>query len=551
MGQDAQPRGGFSAGGTSDELRFVAMPEKCYMKRGCVGVLLALFLAGQSATGGGVRPAVREAAGGGELPVSSRIKEEPVSANGTESGTMGRTDHTVPFEVRGTALYDAPAGEQPSDLYAIKVNGRPVFVYQARVSAVPENKRYEGVQRPLDQTELAAFAYWDMSSAADVEIVSKRTVEKVAVRPLSRRIKPGVDGNRITFRLSEPGSLVVEVNDFHEALHFFVNPPETDPVTPETPGVRYFGPGVHHAGRIVLQSGETVCIAGGAVVHGVIYAKDAQDVRVQGRGILDASTIPRGKERNLLCFERCRNVSVSGIILRDPHVWAAKTTECEGVEFKNVKLIGCWRYNSDGFDFVDSRNVRVADCFVRSFDDSIVMKSMGHGGADIHGITVEDCVVWTDWGVSLGITYETRTERIRDIVFRNCDVLHNMACRGALTINPSDRAEIRDVLFEDIRVEDARSGLVELVVEQTEFGKDEKRGRIRGVRFKDIAVVDGPFPYSILRGFDPDHRVEDVSFENLRIHGKLISSAEAGDFRVGPHVRDVRFSAASGSEPLE
>jgi polygalacturonase len=300
---------------------------------------------------------------------------------------------------------------------------------------------------------------------------------------------------------------------------------------------------MHEAGIIKLKSNETVFIAGGAVVHGLIHAAGARNVRVLGRGILDASRFKRMEARpEMLRFERCTDVAVSGIILRDPHKWAVVPWDCERVTIEDVKLIGCWRYNSDGFDLVDCREVRVRHCFVRSFDDSIVVKSFL--GRAIRDVRVADCVVWTDWGVSLGVTYETRTDRIADISFRDCDVLHNIACRGALTINPSDRAEIRDVRFEDIRVEDARSGLIELVVEKTRFGKDPQRGNIRGVRFRNVAVLGGPVPPSIIRGYDAAHTVEDVTIEGLVIHGRPIRDAKGGRVRIGPHAKDVRFAPA-------
>ncbi len=438
--------------------------------------------------------------------------------------------------------YPAPDGEEASEHYAVKVDGRQVFAYQARVSAQPTNRAWGGRQRSLDETELAAFAYWDMSGPVEVEIVSERRVENVTVRPLSLGIEPMVEGNRISFRLAAPCHLVVEVGGIHHALHLFANPLEQRPPTPETRGVRYFGAGIHNAGDIVLGSNETVYIAGGAVVHGVIRAYASQNIRVLGRGILDASGIERREGKNMLYFGDCRNVVVSGIVLRDPPVWAARPANCDGVRFSNVKLIGCWRYNSDGFDFVDCRDVHVSRCFVRSFDDSIVVKSFSKDGQDIRNVTVEDCVIWTDWGVSLGVTYETRTAHIEDIVFRDCDIVHNIACRGALTINPSDSAEISHVRFEKIRVEDARSGLVELVVEKTQWAKDEERGKIKDVIFRDVTVVGGPFPFSRIKGWDETHGVADVTFENLIIHGKQILSAEDGRFAVGPHVENVTFA---------
>ncbi|MCL5270201.1 MAG: endopolygalacturonase, partial [bacterium] len=196
-------------------------------------------------------------------------------------------------------VYPAPADEKPCDLYTLKVNGQPVFVYQARVSAKPLNKMWTGEQRPLDQTELAGFATWDMAGPVEVEVVSSRPAGEVIIRPLRLGIKPEVSGNRITFKLDAPGPVVVEVDGIHGALHLFANHLETGAPAPDAPGVRYFGPGIHRPGRIELKSNETVYIAGGAVVHGVIHAADAEHVRVMGRGILDASTFERRDRSNI------------------------------------------------------------------------------------------------------------------------------------------------------------------------------------------------------------------------------------------------------------
>ena len=198
-------------------------------------------------------------------------------------------------------------------------------------------------------------------------------------------------------------------------------------------------------------------------------------------------------------------------------------------------------HNSDGFDLVDTCNAVVRHCFVRSFDDSIIVKSFNSGS--IHNILVADCVVWTDWGFSLGVTYETRTDTINDITFRECDILHNIACRGALGMNPNDRAALSNIRFEDIRVEDARSGLIEVVIERSRYAKDPEPGQIRDIYFKDIDVTGGPFPPSIVHGHSERHTVENVTFENITIHGKRIDGPDAGQFQVGEHAKNVRFIA--------
>src|SRR5512137_2812713 len=75
----------------------------------------------------------------------------------------------------------APAGEQLSDDFDVSVAGRAASVYRCRVSAVPLNQVWPGYQRPLDQTELAGFAYWDMAGPAPVEIRCRRAPKSVAV----------------------------------------------------------------------------------------------------------------------------------------------------------------------------------------------------------------------------------------------------------------------------------------------------------------------------------------------------------------------------------
>jgi len=94
----------------------------------------------------------------------------------------------------------APAGEALSDLYRLTVNGQAVPVLVCRVSAVPFNQGWPGYQRPLDQTELAGFASWDMGQPVQVEIQSLRKVQSAVVRPASLGIQPEVKDDRIRFK---------------------------------------------------------------------------------------------------------------------------------------------------------------------------------------------------------------------------------------------------------------------------------------------------------------------------------------------------------------
>jgi len=484
------------------------------------------------------------------------IAADTKAGDGPQQAAGGKEDAVTTFP--------GPAGEEPSDDFKVRVNGKPVFVYRARVSAVPLNQVWPGYQRPLDQTELASFAYWDMAGPVLVEIASKRPLGEVAIRPTSLGIRPELRGDRISFRLAEPRHLTVEVNGTHHALHLFASPPEQDVPSPEDPNVRYFGPGTHRPGRIVLGSNETVYVAGGAVVYGSVHATGAENVAVRGRGIIDVGPFPRGDGGGAIRLSDCRNVTIDGVVMRDPDVWCCSLFGCRNAAISNVKLIGLWRYNADGIDLCNSQDVTVTDSFVRSFDDSIVLKGLKgrYDDRPVSRIRVRRCVIWNDWGRAMEIGAETCAPEICDVVFEDCDVIRT--CHIAMDVQHGDRATVEDIRFENIRVEidddayppkmqrerDEKYGagkssycptLLVLVIRKNYYSKDPERGRIRDVVVKDVVVTGKHVPRSSIRGHDEKHLVENVRIESLRIGGRVISTAEEGRFTIGEHVRNVEF----------
>jgi len=473
-----------------------------------------------------------------------------------------------------------------SDDFEVFIDGRRVECHGARVSAGPLNQMWPGYQRPLDQTELASFATWDMGGPVQVEVVSKRPVEKVVVRPRSRGIVPIVEGNRIRFTLDRPAQITVEVNGYHHALHLFGNPPETEMPDADDPNVIFFGPGVHEAGKITPKSGQTVYIAPGAVVYGAIEARDAEGIKILGRGILDESLIERTHDMyfedvddepfGAITLHGCHDVEINGIITRDPNVYNVTILACTDVRVRNVKVIGSWRYNSDGIDLLNSSNVTVERCFVRSFDDSLVVtgwprfRGVPCGHLPCRDIVFQDCVIWNDWGRALEIGATCCAPDITNVTFRNCDIIRvaDVAC----DVQNVGRAQVENIRFEDIRVElddslpalqfqkkredvysDRSEGtfcpwLCLAEVKTNVYTVDEEKGRVKGVVFKDIVATCRDNPRSYLSGFDGDHLVEDVTFENVVINGRKVTDVESARLVVKDHVRGVKFASGTTGE---
>jgi hypothetical protein len=472
----------------------------------------------------------------------------------------------------GIISWPAPAGEALSEAYQLQVNGKPVPVYACRVSAVPFNQVWPGYQRPLDQTELAGFACWDMQGPVRVEVQVQRAVQSVVVRPTSLGIQPAIEGNRISFSLERPGPLVVEIDGPHCALHLFASPPEKDAPAPEAPGVRYFGPGVHRPGRIELQSNETVYLAGGAVVYGSIHANQATNIRIAGRGVLDVGPFERGEGGGAIRLSDCSDVTIEGLVMRDPDVWCCSLFGCSRVTISNVKLVGLWRYNADGIDVCNSQDVVVSDSFVRAFDDALVIKGLksqqnSFDDRPVRNVQFRRCVIWCDWGRAMEIGAETCAPEIAGITFADCDIVRTTHI--AIDIQHGDRAAVRDIRFERIRVEiddhnppprmqqnrdekypdDAQEGycptLLEIVIRKNSYSQDEDRGTVRDIVFQDITVFSRLQPPSSFRGFDAEHAVEGVTIRNLRFNDRPIRDAIEARLTVGPHARGVQFAAAA------
>ena len=363
--------------------------------------------------------------------------------------------------------------------YEVKIDGTACRVQKARVSAMPFNKVWNGAQRPLSQTEEAYFVTVDMEHTINMEICVKEGFERYEIRPLSFDLSDKRVQNTVTLTIDQPRHFTFEADGFHNALHVFINPKSQKPAL--SSNTLYYGKGAHNAGLIWLKSNQTLYIEEGAVVYGVVYAKDAHNVTIAGRGVLDSSPYRRGNDigegghsvidalnakgiseadikfTGNLVLHHCKNVTVEGIILKDAPLWALITRNgCENITIDNVKIVGQWRYNADGIDICTSKNVIVKNCFVRSFDDCFVARGAYLDGedGDVENVTVENCVLWCDWGKSLEVWCGHKPTCIRNVTFQNNYLIH--LCNTAMNITTwygSGRSIIQNITYENIHID--------------------------------------------------------------------------------------------------
>ena len=493
--------------------------------------------------------------------------------------------------------------------YTVKINQKTIDTNTAYVSAAPINRRWPGHQRDISQREAIQFVSLECDEPIAFEITCNFDYNpaSVKIRPKSLGIKPTVTDGKIRFTLEKPAYFTVEPTDRTRALHIFADPIKTYGVNPDDKNVIYFGAGEHDAGIIELTDGQTLFIDEGAVVYASVKAEDAKDIKILGRGILDNSknrekilfeASAEGNETAVLNAERshtvqleyCDNVEIDGITMRDSLVYNIRPIGCQNLKIKNVKIIGCWRYNSDGIDMHNCRWVHISDCFIRTFDDSICVKGFDfynvpdvmaaaheatyHGGGcydTFENVVVERVVVFNDWGKALEIGAETKAEKIRNIHFRDSDIIHLTG--PALDCMNVDYAEVSDVYFTNINIE-ADEIIPKLMIQTSddevykntdpeympetisvtvEFHKEyskgiTRRGKNHDFLFKNIRLFGKHPPKLVFGGYGSEHKTENIVIEDLYFNDKPIKSLDECHCIIGDFADGIRLISNPYSE---
>jgi hypothetical protein len=447
----------------------------------------------------------------------------------------------------------APPGEELSKAFAVKVEGRECPVYAAKVAPRDPARRWlamDDKKNSADYFETAAFATFDLAGPACVAVTCPEPVRSFRILPASFKVVGAVDGRTVSFVLPGPRHVTVEVNgDWVGSLHLFANPHETDVPKPDDPRVIYFGPGIHEVRRLVVGDGKTVYVAGGAVVrcgigpdeeysissysglrnYAPAFELRGKNIAFRGRGIVDSGACPTHARHPL--FVRGEDIAVEGVILRDSSTWTIPIRQSDRVTVRNVKLLG-YRANSDGIDICNSRDVVVEDCFIRTLDDLIVVKS-DRGAGPVRRIAARRCVLWNEVAHALSVGAELR-EDVDDVLFEDCDVIHDKGREWTLRVYHCDAATVTNVRFERIRIEETRK-LMSLWIGKAVWTRDAERGHIRGVTFTDISAAGGARLIE-LTGFDGVHAVEDVTFRDVTLDGRPLAPA---DVKSNSFVRNV------------
>jgi hypothetical protein len=445
---------------------------------------------------------------------------------GATAGAARAADE--PASANKLVVYPIPSGVPTNSSYSVKARTpggewQTVPVYRARAKQIDANTG----SGPVFNSSVATF---DFKGTVEVAVTSsKGTIGTARIRPLSYDTQFTVDGATVTFTLTEPRNLSIEIDgDLFNNLQLHANPIESNAPDPDDPDVIYFGPGLHKTTDNVVKvpSGKTLYLAGGAVLTSRVEFHEVENARIIGRGVL-YNTV------NGILVEYSKNIEIDGIMVLNPSSGYSVTVgQSKQVTVRNLHSYshGQW---GDGIDVFSSEDVLIDGVWMRNSDDCIAIYAhRWEYYGDCRNITVRNSTLWADVAHPINVGTHGNTDKpetIENLVFSNIDVLDHrepqMDYQGCIALNPGDSNLLRNVRAQDIRVEDFRWG--QLINMRVMFNKSYNTsvGRgIDGVYIRNMTYTGTHANPSVMVGYDVDHAIKNVTFQNLVINGKAIAN---------------------------
>lgn len=454
--------------------------------------------------------------------------------------------------------YPAPEGAPLKHDYELFVRPRGVEgwtridTYMAKVNAPIGNNKH--------RISEISYAYFDFTGDVYVRVVCKnKKFKKVRIRPDYRGVIANIQNDStVQFLLFQPENVSVEFDgSITDNLLLFTSKPTITLKEAEKQARKENRRFIHYPSgfynrkdTIKIPSNTMVYLSGGAYFTGTLAIEDAENVSILGRGI---ARPPRGYEG---ChIYRSQNILIDGLILN-----TCPIGESNGVTLHDVRCISypAW---GDGLNVFASSNVLYDRVFCRTSDDCTTAYATRKGfNGSVRNVHMRNSTLWADVAhpIFIGIHGNSaRHDSIVDLTYENIDILcqsePQVDYQGCLAINCGDNNLVKDVLFDNIRIEQIHQGsLFHIKVGyNAKYCTAPGRG-VENITFRNIRYYGTPPYMSVISGYNEERKVKNITFEGLKINGRSIydsmpnkpkwySTADYVPAFVGPHVEGLIF----------
>lgn len=255
----------------------------------------------------------------------------------------------------------------------------------------------------------------------------------------------------------------------------------------------------------------------------------------------------------MITIERCENVHITDILLKDSPEWTIRIGDCDNVEVRGISILNNKVIpNNDGIHVTTSRNVRISDCNIFTGDDAIIVS--GFGNSPLPGellskskepltignktgiaenVTVTNCVL-SSRSACIRVGYGNHP--IRNLVFSNLVMYESNRGIGVFA---RDNSSIENVLFSNIIINNRLHsghwwGKGEPIhISSVQDSKNATPGIINNIRFTDITATSetGIVIYGTEKSI-----MENISLKNvqLTINKGEYTGSYGGNFDLRP-----------------
>lgn len=493
-----------------------------------------------------------------QLPYDHYVTQKGMQMPYTERILKGEKPKVKEYtKLHQTTVYPAPKGAPLKHDYEVFVRPRSekewtrIDTYMAKVYASIGNNKHKVSE--------ISYSYFDFTGDVFIRVVCKNKKYKHArIRPDYKGVIANMQNDStVEFLLFQPENVSVEFDgNITDNLLIFTSKPCISMAEARKKAKRehkkfvHYPAGLYTDDTIRVASNTLVYLSGGSYFTGTFAIDNVHDVTITGRGI---ARPPKGYEG---CHVyRSRNIQIEGLIVNTLPVG-----ESYEVLINDVKSIShpSW---GDGLNVFASSNVTYDRVFCRNSDDCTTAYATRKGfHGSVHNIVMRNSTLWADVAHAIFIGIHGNAEACDSIVglrYENIDILGQsepqVDYQGCMAINCGDNNTVKDVVFENIRIEEIEQGCIT----QVKVGFNKKYcaapGRtVENITFRNIRYR-GKTPYmSVINGYDEERKVKGIVFEDLKINGTKIHDTMKGKpswyatsdyvpLFVGNHVEGITF----------
>lgn len=232
--------------------------------------------------------------------------------------------------------------------------------------------------------------------------------------------------------------------------------------------------------------------------HALITGEGLENISISGEGTIEGNRSQRGGPK-LIALKTCRLISIRGLTLQNAPNYNISFLGCDYVDVDGVTIFNGY---ADGIDPDCCQFVRIANCYVETFDDAIVPKtspSLGYLRAT-ENVTVTNCVLTTScYALKLGTE---SSGDFKNIAFSNCTVFSrrdkwNRGPIGGVAVESVDGSNIDRVVVTNIAMYDVWAPIFIRLGGRGRAQKTPAPGTLRNVSIAHINATGASLASSI------------------------------------------------------